>query len=178
MTQTQTPEMREAIARIIDPKTAAKIDKIMAGEMDGILPKGWSRIGYARSCYLEEINAANAKADAILALTSPLEGGGWVYWNPDTGEEYAPNHPILSGECPKAERVRAATAFEDQLCQAPTSAPQATNSEVERLLSRRAYMMSEPHLSGYRLIIGFETGDDALDAQTAIVALAQQGEQM
>jgi len=69
-----TPLDRETVARVIDPKTAAKIDKIMSGEMDGILPNGWTRAQYCRSCYLEEINAALAKADAILALWPTGEG--------------------------------------------------------------------------------------------------------
>ncbi len=42
-------------------------------------------------------------------------GTGWVYFNPYTGEEYAPNHPIESGEVPEATGVRRATAMEDHL---------------------------------------------------------------
>jgi hypothetical protein len=46
-----------------------------------------------------------------------IEGGkhGWVYFNPDSGEEYSPNHPIDSGEYVDAEDVRPATAQEEHL---------------------------------------------------------------
>ena len=45
-------------------------------------------------------------------------GTGWVFWNPDAGEEYAPNHPVESGECCDAQRMRPSTPQEDVLWQA------------------------------------------------------------
>lgn len=35
---------------------------------------------------------------------------GWLFFNPDTGTEFSPSHPVDSGECPDAEQVREATA--------------------------------------------------------------------
>lgn len=34
---------------------------------------------------------------------------GWRYWNPDTGVEWAPSHPIGSGECDDAEDIEPMT---------------------------------------------------------------------
>ena len=34
---------------------------------------------------------------------------GWLYFNPDAGTEFSPDHPVESGEVPDADRVRAAT---------------------------------------------------------------------
>ncbi|MDO8800100.1 hypothetical protein [Phenylobacterium sp.] len=59
---------REAVARIIDPLTWGKIDKVMAGGLDGLIPEGWSREQYATSCYYEERRDSFAKADQIIAL--------------------------------------------------------------------------------------------------------------
>jgi hypothetical protein len=44
-----------------------------------------------------------------------LDGQGWVYFNPDAGEEYASNHPVHSGEVPEAEHIRRSTGQEDAL---------------------------------------------------------------
>lgn len=41
---------------------------------------------------------------------------------------------------------------------------QASQPEINPL-ARRCYLMSEAHLSGYRLIVGFESLDDLQDAQ-------------
>ncbi len=74
---------------------------------------------------MEVIHSANQQraldaADSVLSLTAApqparLVGDGWVYFNPDTGEEYAPNHPIESGECCDAVDIRASTPQEDHL---------------------------------------------------------------
>ena len=34
---------------------------------------------------------------------------GWLYFNPDAGTEFSPDHPVESGEVPDADLVRAAT---------------------------------------------------------------------
>ena len=44
-----------------------------------------------------------------------LNGSGWVYFNEDTGTEYASNHPIESGECSYATDVRRSTIMEDAM---------------------------------------------------------------
>lgn len=43
------------------------------------------------------------------------DGGGWVFWNPDSGEEYYTDHPVESGVCNDAERIRRSTLQEDAL---------------------------------------------------------------
>ncbi len=45
------------------------------------------------------------------------DGVGYVYWNPDSGEEYALDHPVSSGECEDAENIRHSTRQEDLLRQ-------------------------------------------------------------
>lgn len=40
-------------------------------------------------------------------------------------------------------------------------------------LSRRCYLMSESHLGGHRLIIGFETLEDAQDAHEYVARLSK-----
>lgn len=42
-------------------------------------------------------------------------GAGYVYHNPDTGEEYSRNHPIHGGEVPDATGIRRSTLMEDAL---------------------------------------------------------------
>lgn len=60
-----------------------------------------------------------------LAASTPAQStgkyfraeNGFVFWNPDTGEEYLPldTHPVRSGQVPDAERIRYATAMEKAL---------------------------------------------------------------
>jgi hypothetical protein len=50
-----------------------------------------------------------------VILSQLQSGSGFVAWNPDSGEEYTPNHPVLSGECVDAERIRPSTPQEDTL---------------------------------------------------------------
>lgn len=50
-----------------------------------------------------------------MEVSDLLDGNGWVFWNPDTGEEYSQNHPIESGECDDAEHIRKSTRQEDAL---------------------------------------------------------------
>ena len=49
------------------------------------------------------------------ATTAQANGEGFVYWSPDTGEEYGRNHPVDSGEVPDATNVRHSTEMEDAL---------------------------------------------------------------
>lgn len=44
-------------------------------------------------------------------------------------------------------------------------------SDLDVALARRAYVMSEPHLGGHRVIVGFEGRDDAWAAHMAVAAL-------
>lgn len=64
------------------------------------------------------ISVADVEEYLSRATPAPAgwqEGEGWVFWNPDSGEEYAPNHPVESGECTDAESVRKSTPQEDTL---------------------------------------------------------------
>jgi len=44
-----------------------------------------------------------------------------------------------------------------------------------KALSKRCYLMSEPHLSGFRLIIGFERLTDVQAAHTAVSNVSPAG---
>ncbi|KQM65768.1 hypothetical protein ASE75_05930 [Sphingomonas sp. Leaf17] len=59
-----------------------------------------------------------ADAGPVHATDRAGVGTGWVAWNPDSGEEYTPDHPVDSGECVEAERIRRSTPQEDTLWQA------------------------------------------------------------
>jgi hypothetical protein len=45
--------------------------------------------------------------DAMADVSGTI---GWLYFNPDTGMEWASDHPVDSGHCPDAENVHAASA--------------------------------------------------------------------
>jgi hypothetical protein len=64
-------------------------------------------------------------------------GTGWVSWNPDSGEEYTPDHPVRSGECVEAERIRPSTPQEDVLWQ-------AFQGEFERAHALEARLATTP----------------------------------
>jgi hypothetical protein len=68
--------------------------------------------------YVEELERALsslAPVEAVATEPVALDGKGWVFWNPDSGEEYNPNHPVESGECDDAENIRKSTSTEDAL---------------------------------------------------------------
>jgi hypothetical protein len=48
------------------------------------------------------------------------------------------------------------------------------SKETVNPLARHAYTFSEPHLSGYRLVIGFETLEQAQAAHRYLAALAYE----
>lgn len=52
-----------------------------------------------------------------------------------------------------------------------TTTPQAALLSAPNPLLKRCYTMSEPHLSGYRVVIGFERMEDAQDAHEYIAKL-------
>lgn len=50
----------------------------------------------------------------------------------------------------------------------------ASAERVREALSKRAYAMSGPHLSGYQLVIGFECLSDAQDAHAAVDLIGRE----
>lgn len=80
-------------------------------------PNGGGPLGfYIRAEEQVEVAQAVETVLALLATDRAAEvGEGWVYLNEDTGEEYARNHPVESGEVPDATRIRQSTAQEDHL---------------------------------------------------------------
>lgn len=62
-----------------------------------------------RAAMTAEIAAKDAEIAALLS------GEGYVFDNPDTGEEYAKDHPRNSGECDDATDIRKSTKQEDLL---------------------------------------------------------------
>lgn len=79
--------------------------------------RGWcDQCGFGLDWHGHEADAIAAwNRRATPAPAGWQEGNGWVFWNPDSGEEYAPNHPVESGECTDAESVRKSTPQEDTL---------------------------------------------------------------
>ncbi len=67
------------------------------------------------------LTALTASGLSIVPVASGDVGEGFVFWNPDSGEEYSPNHPVESGECEDAERIRSSTEQEDTLWNAMQS---------------------------------------------------------
>lgn len=61
------------------------------------------------------LDAARAEQKEDAEPVAVLDGKGWVYFGPDVGIEYAPEHPVDSGETPDATDVRRSTYFEDWL---------------------------------------------------------------
>jgi len=70
-------------------------------------------------------------------------------------------------ECGEAIRLRAASPPAD----AQAEARDADTRRLVNALTRRCYTMSEPHLSGSRVVIGFERIEDAGEAHVAIAAV-------
>lgn len=85
-----------------------------------------------RDVLVHELTTEELASLARAALAAmPVGDGrhGWVFFNPDTGIEYATSHPIESGEVPDAEDVRPATDFEADVVrqlQAALTQPAAT----------------------------------------------------
>lgn len=65
----------------------------------------------AKDAELAEVKGENEQ----LRLARPYDG--WLYFNPDTGTEWAEQHPVESGEVPDAQSIRPATAtnFQNEL---------------------------------------------------------------
>jgi len=121
----------------------------------------FNKVGYCRTegCWLadrkitvptddprqvQQFNTRPSPAPDKIAPGGEANGNGWVFWNPDSGEEYAPNHPLESGEVPDAVNIRRSTAQEDVLWQAfqgeaerahALSTPPAPEVEVEAALT-------------------------------------------
>ena len=53
-------------------------------------------------------------------------------------------------------------------------APDKAKDALHAALARKSYVMSEPHLSGHRVIIGFETLEDAQNALQAVAKIDKQ----
>lgn len=101
-----------------------------------------------------EFNGNEFEGDLTPAPTAPapsdagvvealLDGKGWVFWNPDSGEEYSANHPVDSGECEDAENIRRSTGQEDVLWQALQAQPvlrAAPAGDVEGDPTQRGYI--------------------------------------
>lgn len=91
--------------------------------------------------------AQPAEADGWVKL----DGNGWVYFNEDTGEEYAPDHPVRSGEVPDATCIRRSTGQEDHLhtevqrlfAAATPKAPATDAGEVEILARQRSPIVAD-----------------------------------
>lgn len=120
---------------------------------------------------------------AMLAA-SPLEpvpgdsetaliGNGWVYHNPDAGEEYSDQHPVESSEVPDATDIRRSTLQEDHLW-SEWQKHSAPTDEVERL--RGALQRIGAKLTETRMLPNYLLGDDiewCVDETRAALSPAQ-----
>lgn len=80
-------------------------------------------------------------------------------------------HHINNGLCPDFQTSPDSRDPDCPACKILTEAA-AEHDEMERRLNalkKRCYIFSESHLSGYRLIIGFNTLDDVQGAHQQIV---------
>jgi len=113
-TGTEAASRIERVAQAIYEASGSLIDQ------NGFIP--WSAVdGTTDADSYRRMAAAalSTPTDATDGATGGGEAGtGWVSWNPDSGEEYTPDHPVRSGECVEAERIRPSTPQEDVLWQA------------------------------------------------------------
>jgi hypothetical protein len=133
-----------------------------------------------------------------VAMPAPGEveaGTGWVAWNPDSGEEYTPNHPVESGECVEAERIRRSTPQEDVLWNAfqgefqrahdletrlaatPTLATVAAGDDegVARIIDPKAWQDRDEYMALRGRAASWDSTADSL-AKAAAIRLLSQGE--
>jgi hypothetical protein len=121
MTQTKTVSENQLAANI-PPIT--DLLKFLRGMINMMIDCGtWdagtmARVDDVIGRTVDEYLAALASRHQEPIEPADTNGFGWVFWNPDSGEEYSLNHPIESGECPDAERIRSSTSQEDVLYEA------------------------------------------------------------
>ncbi len=87
-------------------------------------------------CTLSALRTAvELRPQPTEGASEALDGNGFVFFNPDTGTEWASDHPIDSGEVPDAECVRRSTGFEDAIVrqlQAALSEAEPGREEIEQ----------------------------------------------
>lgn len=134
------------------------------------------------------LDAARAEQKEDAEPVAVLDGKGWVYFGPDVGIEYAPEHPVDSGETPDATDVRRSTYFEDWL----VGENQKLDGKVRELAVAHPPRAEQPVMSReavarvvdpdvWKQVDGGEVSASALDVQLslqkadAILALASPG---
>jgi hypothetical protein len=166
------------------------------------LPAALSRARPASSLSTDVQSAATGchEHDVSLKVAMPAPGEveagtGWVAWNPDSGEEYTPNHPVESGECVEAERIRRSTPQEDVLWNAfqgefqrahdletrlaatPTLATVAAGDDegVARIIDPKAWQDRDEYMALRGRAASWDSTADSL-AKAAAIRLLSQGE--
>lgn len=105
----------------------------------GLGPDGWQNRVAKLIC--DRFNAAPALTSSSARPVG--EDYGWVYFNPDSGEEYDTDHPVLGGMVPDATEVRPATAQEKHLWSLWQVSDQS-NRRMREGLEKIAKMKAEP----------------------------------
>ncbi len=122
---TNTIGQREALEAVIERGRVAWKTMLYPSQANGDFAVCNDALctGLGTTAVLAGADALREALDALEALSSPPagegepvgDGAGWVYWNPDSGEEYHPDHPVEAGQCEDAERIRRSTRQEDTL---------------------------------------------------------------
>ena len=117
-------------------------------------------------------------ADLTKALTGLTCGGSEFFIR--RGERFVADIPAcvewVRRSKQDAHRRTVDAALATREAKAALTALQARVGEleaVEAALVKIAYVMSEPHLSGHRVVIGFDDGDDAYAAHKAVAEAAK-----
>lgn len=119
--------------------------------------------------------ATVAKLEAALA--QPAEGGEVVAWRTFDGEGGYDYRDFEGNENYASEWARLNPGHkgwvEPLYTTPPSSKPAEGGEDDGNPLSKRCYTMSESHLSGYRLIVGFESLGDAQDAHSWVANIGR-----
>ncbi|TGT64144.1 hypothetical protein EN802_33115, partial [bacterium M00.F.Ca.ET.159.01.1.1] len=108
---------------------------------------------------LARVTAERNEAEGI----NLLDGDGWVFWNPDSGEEYSPSHPVESGECEDAQNIRNSTAQEDLLWKSMQSEFDRAEAAIARAVKPVAFVRQRDLDGSWNSIPASKTLDDKMN---------------
>lgn len=110
------------------------------------------------NCKNGEWDARKSKPDVLSELCRQSEAEGWT-----------PEHDDRHGSHELAEAAGIDLMQPKEVADIVCGRLQWVDDELLNALKKRCYILSESHLSGYRLILGFKTLDDVHEAHQQIV---------